>query len=96
MEYTVTTETIEETTDLIITLVCRSRRLDRSQVTESTNLVDDLGFDSLDAAELLAALHKETGRQLNTEAVKGIAIYGQTIKAIAQSLLDFQTPSEMS
>lgn len=41
-------------------LVCRGQRLDPSQVSDTTNLVDDLGFDSLDAAELLAALNLKT------------------------------------
>ena len=93
---TTTTATLEETIELVTTLVCRSRRLDPSQVTESTNLVNDLGFDSLDAAELLAAIHKETGRQLNMDSVKGIVVYGQTVKEIAQSLLNFQTQPEES
>lgn len=78
--------TDEEATSLVIRLVCQGRQLHPSQLSESTNLVDDLGFDSLDAAELLVALHKETGKQLSVESIKGI----QTIKDIAYSLVNYQ------
>jgi acyl carrier protein len=67
-------------------LVCQGRQLDPSQLSESTNLVEDLGFDSLDAAELLVALHKETGTQLNVDSIKGI----RTVKDIAYSLVNYQ------
>lgn len=71
-----------EAIDLVTRLVCRSRHLDPSQVLAATNLVEDLGFDSLDAAGLLAALHKETGVQLNINSLKDI----QTVSGIAKSL----------
>jgi acyl carrier protein len=48
----------------------------------ATNLGDDLGFDSLDAAELLAALHKETGHQLSLDSMDDF----QTVSGIARSL----------
>jgi acyl carrier protein len=71
-----------EAIDLVARLVCRSRHIDPSQVSAATNLVDDLGFDSLDAAGLLAALHKETGVQLDVNSMKDI----QTVSDIARSL----------
>jgi acyl carrier protein len=44
--------------------------------------VADLGFDSLDAAELLAALHKETGLQLEVNSFADV----KTVSDIARSL----------
>jgi acyl carrier protein len=76
--------TEQEAADLVARLVCRGRQLDPSQVSETTNLVDELGFDSLDAAELLAALHRETGRQLNVGSVNDI----KTVSDIARGLAD--------
>jgi acyl carrier protein len=78
--------TDEQAIILVTRLVCQGRRLDPSQISVTTNLVDDLGFDSLDAAELLVALHKETGRQLNVDSIKGI----QTVQDIASSLVNYQ------
>jgi acyl carrier protein len=56
------------------------------------NLADELGFDSLDAAELLASLHKETGRQVDVDSIKGM----QTICDIAQSLISCPDPEKVS
>lgn len=77
--------TEQEAADLVSRLVCQSRHLDPSQVSETTDLVDELGFDSLDAAELLVALHQETGRQLDVASVKDI----KTVSDIARSLADY-------
>jgi acyl carrier protein len=38
--------------DLVTTLVCRVRRIHRSQVPPDADLSETLGFDSLDTAEL--------------------------------------------
>jgi acyl carrier protein len=78
--------TDEQAIALVTRLVCRSRHLDPSQVLAAENLSNDLGFDSLDAAELLAALHKETGRQLTVDSIKDI----QTVRGIAKCLVNTQ------
>lgn len=75
--------TEEQAISLVVRLVCESRRLDLSQVSATTNLVDDLGLDSLDAAELLAALHQETGHQLDLDSLQDF----QTVRGIAQRLV---------
>jgi acyl carrier protein len=78
--------TDEQAIALVTRLICRSRQLDPAQVLAAENLGDELGFDSLDAAELLAALHKETGRQLGADSIQGI----QTVRGIAKSLVNAQ------
>jgi acyl carrier protein len=57
--------------------------VDPSQVSADTNLVEDLGFDSLDAAELLAALHQETGLQLDVCSIKDV----KTVNDLVQGLV---------
>jgi acyl carrier protein len=84
--------TDEEATKLVIRLVCRGRHLDPSQVSETTDLVSDLGFDSLDAAELLAALHQETGRQLEVQSINDV----KTVSDIAQSLAGLSDGQKVS
>jgi acyl carrier protein len=46
--------------------------LEEEQVTPGAHLVDDLALDSLDWAELVVILERETGRELSDEDVKGI------------------------
>jgi acyl carrier protein len=78
--------TEENAIALVTRLICRNRHLEPSQVSVDTNLVEDLGFDSLDAAELLAALHKETGRQLSLGSMSEF----RTVSDIAQGLMTSQ------
>lgn len=51
----------QQALELVIRLVARGRGVDERTLGPETDLVNDLGFDSLDASELLAALHTETG-----------------------------------
>jgi len=74
--------TEEQAISLVARLICERQRLDPSQISSTTNLVDDLGLDSLDAAELLAALHQETGQQLDLGSLQEF----QTVRGIAQRL----------
>lgn len=75
--------TVEQATTLVTNLICRARSLDASQVSGDTNLADDLSFDSLDAAELLAALHKETGLQLDIDSLQGMQTIGDIARGLA-------------
>jgi acyl carrier protein len=67
---------------LVTRLVCRFRHLDASQVPPDADLPGTLGFDSLDAAELLAAIHSETGRELDINSLRQL----RTIADIAGHL----------
>ncbi len=46
---------------------------ERDEITPATRLVDDLGVDSIDAAQVAAALEERTGTLLRLDARKGIA-----------------------
>lgn len=67
---------------LVTRLVCRFRNLEASQVPPGVDLASTLGFDSLDAAELLAAIHKETGRELDVNSMEQL----RTIADIARCM----------
>ena len=83
--------TDEQAIALVTRLICRARHLESSQVWAATNLIEDLGFDSLDAAELLSAVHKETGRQLNLNSLSDI----RTVSDVAKCLVSCE-PMELS
>jgi acyl carrier protein len=76
--------THQEAVGLVTRLICRQRKLEPSQVTEDIDLVQAFGFDSLDAAEMLAALHKETGRELAACSIQSLT----TVGSIASHLTD--------
>ena len=46
--------------------------LEEEQVIPGAHLVDDLALDSLDWAELVVMLERETGREISDEDVKAI------------------------
>jgi len=77
-----------EAIDLVISVVSSSRALDPALLSGSTNFVADLGFDSLDAAELLAALHRKTGRRLPVTDLSQL----QTIEQAAKALIAEEVP----
>ena len=72
----------EEAVALITGLICSARSIDRALVTETTDLAADLGFDSLDAAELLAGIHQETGLAIDVTSVKDML----TVRGIARGM----------
>lgn len=78
--------TDKQAIELVTRIICHSRQIDPAQVLPDTNLQEDLGFDSLDAAELLSALHKETGRQLQVDSLTGM----QTVGSVARILASHQ------
>jgi len=74
--------THDEALVLVTTLIGRIRQVSPAHFTADEDLVDALGFDSLDVAELLAALHRETGRQLDLASLERM----RTVRDIAAGL----------
>jgi acyl carrier protein len=72
----------QQAVDLVVGILARTRAIEPSLIRPETRLVDDLGFDSLDASELLAALHKDTGRQLAVTDLSQLRTVGQVADAI--------------
>jgi acyl carrier protein len=71
--------THDEAVTFVTGIVCRLRGVEPSQVSVDDDLAQTIGLDSLDAAEILASIHKETGKELDIESpdelrtVSGIA-----------------------
>jgi len=70
--------------ELVTRLVCRIRNVAAEQVNTDVDLQDVLGFDSLDAAELVAAIHRETGMELAVSSFSDL----RTIEKISRSMSD--------
>ena len=53
--------------------------LDPETITPETNLLDDLGADSLDVVELIMSLEDEFGIKLTGDVIKGFETVGDII-----------------
>jgi acyl carrier protein len=82
----------EEAIALITRLICNARCIDQAHVSETTDLAAELGFDSLDAAELLAGVHQETGLQIEASSVMDM----RTVRDIARGLTQSARAQEVS
>lgn len=58
--------------------------VEESEVTPDTNLVDDLGADSLDTIELIMEFEKTFDVKISDDVTEGIKTVGDMINAIAQ------------
>jgi acyl carrier protein len=56
--------------------------LEEEQVTPVARLVDDLALDSLDWAELIVILERETGREISDGDVKAIRTVGDIVDLV--------------
>ena len=56
--------------------------LDRSRITLSATLYEDLDIDSIDAVDLAAKLQRETGARLSPEIFKTVRTVGDLVNAL--------------
>lgn len=56
--------------------------VEEEQVTPAARLVDDLALDSLDWAELIVILERETGREISDSDVKAIRTVGDILDLV--------------
>ncbi len=59
--------------------------VDESEIKPESNIVEDLGADSLDVVELLMALEDETGKTIPEEKVADLKTVGDVV-AMLESL----------
>ena len=61
-------------------------RINIEQVTDQANIIDDLGFDSLDSVELIMHLEEEFGINIDDSETDNLKTVDQIVKAIAGKL----------
>lgn len=66
-------------TEKIISLLAKQFRIDASTITEDTNIVEDLGADSLEVVDMLMAIEENFGITVSDEE----ALTLKTVKDVA-------------
>ena len=70
----------------IIDIVCDQLALDREQVTEDSEIIDDLGADSLDIVDLIMTLEDEFDTEITDEMVEGMNTVGDIARFVEEHL----------
>ncbi len=72
-------ETIKE-------ILAKQLRVDADTITAETNIVDDLGADSLDVVEMLMTIEQEHGVTVPDEAIMTFKTVGDVAKYVENNL----------
>ncbi|MBR1659634.1 MAG: acyl carrier protein [Oscillospiraceae bacterium] len=67
-------------------LLCSQLGLDESGVTPESDIMEDLGADSLDLAELISTLEDELNVMITDERVRGLRTVGEVVEFIENLL----------
>ena len=70
----------------IIDILCDQLDLDREQVTEDSEIIDDLGADSLDIVDLVMTLEDEFDTEITDEMVEGMKTVGDIARFVEEHL----------
>ena len=63
-------------------LLADQLNIDVSKITESSEIIKDLGADSLDVVEMLMTLEDNTGKTIPEDKVSDLKTVGEVVKMI--------------
>ena len=65
-------------------ILCDQLDLDEEQVTEDSEVIDDLGADSLDIVDLVMTLEEEFDTEIPDEDIENLRTVGDIVKYIEE------------
>ncbi len=71
--------------DKVSELVAEQLGIDKSTITAESNIVEDLGADSLDVIEMLMTLEDEYGITIPDDKISQIKTIGQIVELLEES-----------
>ncbi|MGN1201297.1 MAG: acyl carrier protein [Candidatus Caccovivens sp.] len=71
--------------DKVSELVAEQLGIDKSTITAESNIIEDLGADSLDVIEMLMTLEDEYGITIPDEKISQIKTIGQIVELLEES-----------
>lgn len=67
-------------------LLAEQLEIDEEQITMETNIVDELGADSLDVVELIMSIEENFGIIITDESAAGLVTVRQVVEFLEKSL----------
>jgi len=77
----------EQILERIRTVMHEMFELDPASIQPGTNLIDDLGLDSIDAIDLAARLEELTGERLGEDALRKLRTVADVVDLVETTLL---------
>ena len=74
-------------------ILCDQLDLDEEQVTEDSEVIDDLGADSLDIVDLVMTLEEEFDTEIPDEDIENLRTVGDIVKYIEERSAEIITSS---
>ena len=65
-------------------ILCDQLDLDEEQVTEDSEVIDDLGADSLDIVDLVMTLEEEFDTEIPDEDIENLRTVGDIVKYVEE------------
>lgn len=72
--------------DKIISIISRQLSIDESLINKDSNIMEDLGADSLDVVEILIAIEETTGVNVPDEAIVNIHTVGELAEYVENNM----------
>ena len=66
----------------LIELLCEQLDIEADEVNENTDIVNDLGADSLDVVDLVMTLEDEFGIEVPDDAIENLRTVGDVVKFV--------------
>ena len=66
----------------LIELLCEQLDIEADEVNENTDIVNDLGADSLDVVDLVMTLEDEFGIEVPDEAIENLRTVGDVVNFV--------------
>ncbi|NLA73412.1 MAG: acyl carrier protein [Clostridiales bacterium] len=70
--------------DKVRTIICEQLDLEEDKVTMDSNILEDLGADSLDIIDLIMSFEDEFDIEVPDEEIEGIKTVGDLVKYIEE------------
>ena len=77
-------------------ILCDQLDLDEEQVTEDSEVIDDLGADSLDIVDLVMTLEEEFDTEIPDEDIENLRTVGDIVKYIEERSAEYSLPAGRS
>ena len=68
----------------VISVIAESLNIDKSKIQMKSNIIDDLGADSLDSVEIIMALEEKFGISITDGDAEGIRTVEQLVKKVEE------------